>query len=102
LERIVAHAGSGLDALRDFRRPAGWPYLPGTEVRLSPFAQTNRVPTSVPNLFLVTTAATHCAYSLVPIVPSVPMSQKSIAPPPGYIANSKHTEHWEHNETQGD
>jgi hypothetical protein len=50
----------------------GWQYLPGTPVRLSPFAQTNRVPTAVPNLFLVTTVATHCDSSLVPIVPSVP------------------------------
>jgi hypothetical protein len=28
-------------------------------------------PLLVPNLFLVTTAATHCVYSLVPIVPCV-------------------------------
>jgi len=41
-------------------------------VYLLPFAQTNRVPTAVPNLFLVSTAATHCDYSLVPSVPTVP------------------------------
>jgi hypothetical protein len=96
LQRVVAHPGTRLDPRRRWRhcrhavRSTGAP------------PKTNRVPTSVPNLFLVTNAVTHCAYSLVPTVPSVPMSQKSIAPPPGYIANSKHTEHQEHDETQGD
>jgi hypothetical protein len=50
-----------------------WLAIPARHtVRLSLFAETNRVPTAVPNLFLVTTAATRCNHSLVPTVPSVP------------------------------
>ena len=49
---------------------AGW-FRIGGAIPGSHAGTPNYVPTPVPNLFLVTTAATHCVYSLVPIVPSV-------------------------------
>jgi hypothetical protein len=46
-------------------------YLPVTPTARSPFVK-RIVPSSAPSLFLVTTVANHWAYSLVPIVPSIP------------------------------
>jgi len=77
--------------------------LPMPARRSIAYRPNETVPTPVPSLFLMRTAATHCVYSLVPIVPSV-LCLRSIwhSSRVIYIANSGHTEHSEHDETSGD